>query len=187
MSATDDEGAEGVIGRKLVFCPRLEMFQTDRLIRTCEDCGDFVLYCCPCWNRYKNDGRGRDGRLCHHFRLIFTDGACRQNGQVGATAGAGLACGTDDKSQVSIPITADWDPGQKRTSQRAELLASIAGLRYMVDCDRLNNGEPDEPKREKDKGEKSWIIATDSEYVVKGVTEWLPAWKVSAQSSFVEI
>ena len=25
---------------------------------------------------------------------------------------------------------------------------------------------------------KSWVIATDSEYVVKGMTEWLPAWKV---------
>lgn len=26
---------------------------------------------------------------------------------------------------------------------------------------------------------KVWIIATDSEYVVKGMTEWLPTWKVS--------
>lgn len=26
---------------------------------------------------------------------------------------------------------------------------------------------------------KAWIIATDSEYVVKGMTEWLPTWEVS--------
>ncbi|KAL8660085.1 MAG: hypothetical protein Q9226_000077 [Calogaya cf. arnoldii] len=25
--------------------------------------------------------------------------------------------------------------------------------------------------------EKSWVITSDSEYVVKGMTEWLPAWK----------
>ncbi|KAG8527406.1 uncharacterized protein KY384_007558 [Bacidia gigantensis] len=25
--------------------------------------------------------------------------------------------------------------------------------------------------------DKTWIIATDSEYVVKGITEWLPTWK----------
>ena len=29
------------------------------------------------------------------------------------------------------------------------------------------------------RGSKAWIVATDSEYVVKGITEWLPTWKVS--------
>ncbi|KAL9009405.1 MAG: hypothetical protein Q9173_005563 [Seirophora scorigena] len=32
------------------------------------------------------------------------------------------------------------DPGQKRTSQRAELLAAFEGLRYFVELDRLNYG-----------------------------------------------
>ncbi|KAI4141441.1 MAG: hypothetical protein L6R39_005329 [Caloplaca ligustica] len=118
-----------------------------------------------------------EGRLCHHFRLIFTDGACRSNGRDGATAGIGVAATEDDSGQWSIPVTGDLDMGQKRTSQRAELLAAQAGLRYLI------ISSPDEGRRKK--GRKSgstaesrnWIIATDSEYVVKGVTEWLPAWK----------
>ena len=27
--------------------------------------------------------------------------------------------------------------------------------------------------------DKAWVIATDSEYVVKGMTEWLQSWKVN--------
>lgn len=30
-----------------------------------------------------------------------------------------------------------------------------------------------------EEGTKQWIIATDSEYVVKGMTEWLPRWRVN--------
>ena len=51
----------------------------------------------------------------------------------------------------------------------------------MVEADWLNRdhviGE--------DEGDRSgapdavWVVATDSEYVVKGMTEWLPAWKVN--------
>ncbi|KAI4117238.1 MAG: hypothetical protein LQ338_007585 [Usnochroma carphineum] len=68
-----------------------------------------------------------------------------------------------------------------------ELLAALEGLRFMVEADRLNStdadGEPKNKKRKtgrkpspRDSG-KSWIIATDSQYVVKGITEWLPSWK----------
>ncbi|KAL8749891.1 MAG: hypothetical protein Q9184_006623 [Pyrenodesmia sp. 2 TL-2023] len=83
----------------------------------------------------------------------------------------------------------DSDPGQKRTSQRAELLAALVGLWWFVKADRLNNREQDDEPRKKTRREKkgnipadsdntkNWIIATDSQYVVKGMTEWLPAWK----------
>lgn len=81
------------------------------------------------------------GKPCHHFRLIFTDGACRLNGQVGATAGIGLALGGRTSSQQAIPITTSLDPNQKRTSQRAELLAALAGLRYLVECAELNGDD----------------------------------------------
>ncbi|KAL8860579.1 MAG: hypothetical protein Q9178_002932 [Gyalolechia marmorata] len=124
------------------------------------------------------------GKYCHHFRLVFTDGACRNNGQSGATAGIGVAMGETELSQQAIPITAVLDPGQKRTSQRAELLAALSGLRQLIDVDELNATEETMEKERKMRrklaptaGEKSWIIATDSEYVVKGMTEWLPAWK----------
>ena len=179
MSSSGYEGVEGVIGRKLLFCERLQELETDKLIKTCQDCHHFFALCCPCEIKYYDN----EGHTCHHYRLVFTDGACRQNGQVGATAGIGIALSRDrSEGQLAIPITLSLDGNRKRTSQRAELLAALAGLQYMVDCDDLN-----EPKREKkrarranseDEG-KAWVIATDSEYVVKGMTEWLPTWKVS--------
>ena len=192
MSSSGYEGGEGVIGRKLVFCPRLQTFETDELIRTCEHCSGFFVYCCGCRNDYGNDGRYPDGRICHHLRLIFVDGACSHNGQSGATAGVGIARGADKESQLSFPIDTDWDPGQKRTSQRAELLAAQAGLRYLAAVDDLKHDEESDESKKTEKTEKAqcknpnsegpgkaWIIATDSEYVAKGMTEWLPQWKVS--------
>ena len=44
----------------------------------------------------------------------------------------------------------------------------------MVAADQLHQMNGMEPPTE----EKSWVIASDSEYVVKGMMEWLPAWKV---------
>lgn len=34
-----------------------------------------------------------------------------------------------------------------------------------------------------DADETAWMIVTDSEYVVKGVTEWLPKWKVCVKQT----
>ena len=43
----------------------------------------------------------------------------------------------------------------------------------------LMTRSPQKKKRVDPRGSgKAWIIVTDSEYVVKGMTEWLPAWKV---------
>lgn len=123
-------------------------------------------------------------RPCHHFRLVFTDGACRLNGQVGATAGIGIAYGEETGSQRATSITSLSDPGQKRTSQRAELLAALAGLRVLGAAHQLNEKESvkteAKSRRSQDSKEKVWVIATDSEYVVKGMTEWLPSWKVKS-------
>ena len=169
-----------MIDRKLVFCPRLQDFSVDELIRKCPCCNDFLLYCCSCSQRRD---RNKDGRPCHHFRLVFTDGACRNNGQFGATAEIGYAIGQKDEHQHSYPVTAELDPGQRRTSQRAGLLAALAGLRYMAEMDALNSS----PKKSRGTStsprdaQKSWVVVADSEYVVKGMTEWLPTWKVSDQ------
>ena len=195
MSSSGNESGEGVTGRKLVFCPRLQTLETDELIKTCERCSGFFVYCCSCLTNYENDGRYGDGRVCHHFRLIFVDGACSQNGRNGATAGVGVACGTDKELQLSIPIDTDWDPNQKRTSQRAELLAALAGLRYLAALEKCQEDEGSgKSKRTKEAKSKksssqgpgsSWIIATDSEYVAKGMTEWLPQWKVSGLMQYL--
>ena len=180
MSASDeeDEGGEGIIGRKLVFCPRLQTLEPDELIMTCPNCQCFFVFCCSCSTKYFDEGKP-----CHHFRLVFSDGACRLNGQVGATAGIGILYGEETESQRAIPVTSSLDPDQKRISQRAELLAAIAALRFMVEADRLNETKI-ERRRNTNHGprdsEKAWVIAADSEYVVKGMTEWLRRWKVNS-------
>ena len=122
-----------------------------------------------------------DDKPCHHFRLVFTDGACRNNGQHGARAGIGFANGQNDECQYSFPVTAELDPGQKRTSQRAELLAALVALEYMAIMDTLNCSpkKPGSTINYSRSAEKSWVVVADSEYVVKGMTEWLPTWKVS--------
>ncbi|KAL8680144.1 MAG: hypothetical protein Q9224_006969 [Gallowayella concinna] len=182
MSNSDDEeGGEGVIGRKFLLCPFLKTLEMDELIKTCEKCDSFFVYCCSCKKRLNDKGRYNEAPVCHHFQLMFTDGACRDNGKSGATAGIGLAYGSKDEWQSSIPITAEMDPARSRTSQRAELLAVLAGLRFMVAVDKLHEPNTKETRMgmKRKGGKMCWVIATDSQYVVKGITEWLPTWKVS--------
>ncbi|KAL1391212.1 ribonuclease H-like domain-containing protein [Phyllosticta capitalensis] len=64
---------------------------------------------------------------------------------------------------------------QIKTSQRAELLAAYEGLELALDEYELNRT----CVTDGDTGckTKNVAILTDSEYVVKGITEWLPKWK----------
>lgn len=51
----------------------------------------------------------------------------------------------------------------------------------MAAADRLNEKKAkrkDTSHRSRD-SEKAWVIATDFEYVVKGMMEWLQTWKVN--------
>ena len=80
---------------------------------------------------------------------IFTDGACRGNPGPGGW-GALLRFGTIEKSLHG---------GEKlTTNNRMELMAAIEGLSALK--------EPCEV-----------VITTDSQYVRKGITEWLAGWK----------
>lgn len=80
---------------------------------------------------------------------IFTDGACRGNPGPGGW-GALLRFGTIEKSLHG---------GEKlTTNNRMELMAAIEGLSALK--------EPCEV-----------VITTDSQYVRKGITEWLVGWK----------
>ena len=157
-----------VFERKLVLCPRLGEMSYDELIIECPDCGEFVLYCCSCSNRYR-----RLSKPCHHFPIVFTDGACLENGRPDARAGAGVVVGSSDDDQLSAPITDEDDPFPLRSNQRAELYAARLGLEYMA---QLHAAAVTRTGRRRQ--DPNWIIATDSEYVVKGMTEWLPAWRV---------
>lgn len=80
---------------------------------------------------------------------LITDGACRGNPGPGGWA-AILRYGRHRKEL--------WGSEPQTTNNRMELRAAVEGLRALK--------EPCEVE-----------IITDSEYLKKGVTEWLPQWK----------
>lgn len=100
--------------------------------------------------------------------LIYTDGACLDNGRANPKAGCSFVFkpSTPGPSGCGYIRFALEDKGptseqQPQTSNRAELRAVIAALRF-----RPWTGE----------GFTSLVIATDSEYVANGITTWVDAW-----------
>ncbi|GKT52099.1 ribonuclease H2 subunit A [Colletotrichum spaethianum] len=99
--------------------------------------------------------------------LIYTDGACSDNGAANARGGCAFIfkpiCANDQSGSVAFKLEDRGPDGQvyRHTSNRAELRAVIAALRF-----RAWYGE----------GFKSIVIATDSAYVVDGATDWTRAW-----------
>lgn len=98
--------------------------------------------------------------------LLMTDGACLDNGQSNPRAGwaffqgeslNGEPCVVSDRLENQGP----WGDAGSQTSNRAELRAVIAALRF-----RHWRGE----------GFKTVVIATDSSYVVDGATQWAKDW-----------
>jgi len=93
---------------------------------------------------------------------------------------------TRDRACYSSPATEDYDPNMPRTNQRAELLAAIYGLEAYVAGFGTMRIHEDATGDEM----KTWTITTDSRYVVNGITDWLPRWKVShldIMSSFLSL
>jgi ribonuclease HI len=100
--------------------------------------------------------------------LIYTDGACLNNGQADPAAGWGfvfraLEANRPHMGRVSGRLEEHGPSGEHhpQTSNRAELRAVIAALQF-----RSWFGE----------GWTRLVIATDSEYVTRGATEWVRAW-----------
>ncbi|KAG9058814.1 hypothetical protein FS842_000011 [Serendipita sp. 407] len=95
-----------------------------------------------------------------HSVLIFTDGASPGNGQPGARAGYGIVY---SPLLPGISDALEHSPeGHQPTSNRAELRAALGALTM-----RYWPGE----------GFSRLVIGTDSEYVVKGASEWSQKWK----------
>lgn len=92
--------------------------------------------------------------------LMFIDGACSNNQtQETARGGSAVVYTCLERGQpITSPLNIDGNP---HTSNRAELMAAIMplGMRYWP-------GE----------GFNNIVLACDSEYVVKGITEWMPGW-----------
>ncbi|KAJ4293128.1 hypothetical protein N0V90_008410 [Kalmusia sp. IMI 367209] len=98
--------------------------------------------------------------------LIFTDGACLNNGQPNPAAGWAFVHGPGSAGQPLITsgrLERKGPFGEDciQSSNRAELRAVIAALRF-----RHWVGE----------GFTSVVFATDSEYVVEGSTQWANSW-----------
>lgn len=181
-----------VINRKLELCPRLQGMQPEWLIKACRLCGCFFQFCCVCNGPGNNTHWPEDPpKPCHHFQIVFTDGSCRNNGRANATAGIGIAYGLGRHSQMSLSITDEEDNFPRRSSQRAELYAAQQGLAYLAAAERNHHCDcwdaeiehyqnwHGRPVTQAEDNYQCWIVASDSEYVVKGITEWLPTWKVS--------
>ena len=67
-------------------------------------------------------------------------------------------------------------------------MAAIADLKHDEGSDESKKTEKAQSKNPNIEGPgKAWIIATDSEYVAKGMTEWLPQWKVSDLIRFLSL
>ncbi|KAJ3535803.1 hypothetical protein NM208_g6982 [Fusarium decemcellulare] len=98
--------------------------------------------------------------------LVYTDGACLNNGQANPKAGwacvfrpefmrpAGIICGRLENKGPS-------GESHNQTSNRAELRAVLGALHF---------------QNWLAEGFTKLVIATDSEYVVKGATEWVRTW-----------
>ncbi|GAA5903058.1 hypothetical protein JCM5296_001725 [Sporobolomyces johnsonii] len=93
------------------------------------------------------------------WALVQTDGACLNNGRGDQQRAAWSMCWGPEPASCAGVLEG---PPEKHTSQRAELRALLAVLHF-----RYWPGE----------GTSHLVIATDSEYVAKGCTEWLPNWQ----------
>jgi ribonuclease HI len=80
---------------------------------------------------------------------IFTDGACRGNPGPGGWGTLLRYSGTEKEMRGAE---------QNTTNNRMELMAAIRGLEEL-------------------KRPCEVVVTTDSNYVKKGITEWLPVWK----------
>ncbi|XP_040286922.1 ribonuclease H1-like isoform X1 [Bufo bufo] len=85
---------------------------------------------------------------------VYTDGSCSRNGRYGAQAGIGVYWGPNHPLNVSERLYG------RQTNQRAEIEAASRAVEQARDHNvtRLN-------------------VCTDSEYTIKGMTEWVPRWK----------
>ncbi|KAK7515299.1 ribonuclease H-like domain-containing protein [Phyllosticta citriasiana] len=158
----------GVIGRKWLLCPFIQQHQIEEIIRMCEWCGEYFSLCCI--HPFSGNNNQRDGHVCHHRSLVFTDGACLNNGKQDARAGCGVVVGTAEDQSYSLPLHDEAHV----TSQRAELIAAYEGIARGMKHFRERKTHPMPVAQEK---RTELVIATDSEYVVAGMTQWLPKWK----------
>lgn len=86
--------------------------------------------------------------------VVYTDGGCTKNGKKGARAGIGVYWGPKNTRNVSERLEGE------QTNQRAEIMAAVKAI-----------------ETAKEMGYKTLEIRTDSNYTIKGATDWCKRWK----------
>ena len=96
-------------------------------------------------------------------QVIAIDGGCRDNGKPNATSAIGVYFCEGSPFNFSRILGTTL-----HTNQKAELEACRAALEMVVKLEEAGAGF---------KARRYVIIKADSEYVVKGMTEWIYKWK----------
>jgi ribonuclease HI len=86
--------------------------------------------------------------------IVYTDGACKNNGKETASAGIGVFWGDNNPLNISEKLIG------KQTNQRAELNAAIKAIEQAISLSY-----------------KSITLYTDSLYTIKCIKEWVTKWK----------
>ncbi|XP_013399318.1 ribonuclease H1 [Lingula anatina] len=86
--------------------------------------------------------------------IVYTDGACINNGKENARAGIGVYWGPDNPMNVSERL-----PG-KQTNNRAEIHAAVRAI-----------------QQAKEMGKHDVIIRTDSMFLINSMTQWIEKWR----------
>ena len=86
--------------------------------------------------------------------VVFTDGACSENGKPEARAGFGVWWGPDHEWNISKRVSGS------QTNQRAEVSAA---------CEAISKAA--------ENGIERLLIKTDSMYVINCIKKWIPKWK----------
>jgi ribonuclease HI len=88
--------------------------------------------------------------------MLFVDGSCIRNGQVGAKAAYGVYIVRDGKELVRKGVK--LDPEEPQTNQRAELRGLFYALTYLAESNGIGT------------------IYTDSKYSIDCLKTWAPNW-----------
>ncbi|KAJ5497023.1 hypothetical protein N7463_009010 [Penicillium fimorum] len=134
------------------------------------DIGSWMCLACPTSTSKCRDCKQYEG---HEDSLIIAIHGVCITGKFGKRSAIGVFYGRGNGGNISSPIPGKGD--HFHTTQIAELTACLRALRNAT-------GIIEKRRNMKRKGKvlmplNTFVIKTDSEYLVRSLTEWLPKWK----------
>ncbi|XP_022919062.2 ribonuclease HI [Onthophagus taurus] len=104
--------------------------------------------------RFKQSPTQSDFTYNSDHIVVYTDGACENNGKKKAKAGIGVWFGNNHALNYSAPVIG------KATNNVAEIQACIKAIDIVYEL-----------------GNKKLLIKTDSQFVINAMTSWIVKWK----------